>query len=111
VVLPEFVLQDTDIYKFVRTSSRQLLVDKRTVCRTAFTAEDPTLPYSNPYCCRTVLQGTHHMYEQPQEFRPERYMPGGEYDQFDDAIRAYMFLPFIQVCMAEPSKHPYVHSC
>lgn len=29
--------------------------------------------------------------------RPERFMPGGEYDQFDEAIRPYMFLPFIQV--------------
>ncbi|KAG2487471.1 hypothetical protein HYH03_013893 [Edaphochlamys debaryana] len=42
------------------------------------------------------LQGTHRMYEEPDEFRPERFMPGGEYDQFDDAVRAYMFVPFIQ---------------
>jgi hypothetical protein len=37
------------------------------------------------------------MYEAPDDFRPDRFMPGGEYDQFDDAIRAYMFVPFIQV--------------
>ena len=43
-------------------------------------------------------QGTHRLYESPDEFRPDRFMPGGEYDQFDDADRAYMFLPFIQVC-------------
>ncbi|GIL69020.1 hypothetical protein Vretimale_17394 [Volvox reticuliferus] len=42
------------------------------------------------------LQGTHRLYEAPEEFRPERFMPGGEYDNFDDAIRAYMFVPFIQ---------------
>lgn len=24
-------------------------------------------------------------------------MPGGEYDQFDEVVRSYMFLPFIQV--------------
>ncbi|GFR53077.1 hypothetical protein Agub_g15775 [Astrephomene gubernaculifera] len=42
------------------------------------------------------IQGTHRLYEQPDEFRPERFMPGGEYDKFDDATRAYMFLPFIQ---------------
>jgi hypothetical protein len=24
-------------------------------------------------------------------------MPGGEYDQFDEVVRPYMFLPFIQV--------------
>lgn len=44
-----------------------------------------------------LLKGTHHMYEEPLAFRPQRFMPGGEYDQFDDSIRAYMFLPFIQV--------------
>ncbi|PNH07696.1 Protein LUTEIN DEFICIENT 5, chloroplastic [Tetrabaena socialis] len=42
------------------------------------------------------LQGTHKMYEAPSEFRPARFMPGGEYDAFDDATRAYMFVPFIQ---------------
>ncbi|GLC42904.1 hypothetical protein PLESTB_001812700 [Pleodorina starrii] len=42
------------------------------------------------------LQATHRMYEAPDEFRPDRFMPGGEYDSFDDAIRAYMFVPFIQ---------------
>ncbi|GAX81794.1 hypothetical protein CEUSTIGMA_g9222.t1 [Chlamydomonas eustigma] len=43
-----------------------------------------------------VLQGTHNMYEDPDQFRPDRFMPGGEYEQFDDAIKAYMFVPFIQ---------------
>ena len=37
------------------------------------------------------------MYKEPDTFRPERFMPGDEYDQFDEAIRAYMFVPFIQV--------------
>jgi hypothetical protein len=36
------------------------------------------------------VQGVHQQYEQPAAWRPERYMPGGEYDQFDDAIRPYM---------------------
>jgi cytochrome P450 len=36
------------------------------------------------------------MYEDPDQFRPDRFMPGGEYEQFDDAIKAYMFVPFIQ---------------
>ena len=38
----------------------------------------------------------HEQYKDPQEFRPERFLPGGEYDQFEDEIRPYMFLPFIQ---------------
>lgn len=49
------------------------------------------------------LKGTHHMYKDPLVFRPERFMPNGEYDQFDDAIRAYMFLPFIQVGLVGPA--------
>ena len=36
------------------------------------------------------IQGIHQQYQQPQEFRPERYMPGGEYDQFPEDIRPYM---------------------
>ena len=44
-------------------------------------------------CC---ISGTHDMWEEPQEHRPERFLPGGEYDKFDDAERPYMFVPFIQ---------------
>lgn len=36
------------------------------------------------------LQGIHHQYREPSAWRPDRYMPGGEYDQFDAAIRPYM---------------------
>ena len=36
------------------------------------------------------------MYNEPSVFRPERFMPGGEYDKFEDAVRPYMFVPFIQ---------------
>ena len=43
-----------------------------------------------------VLQGTHNMYDSPSEFRPDRFMPGGEYDHFEESIRPYMFVPFIQ---------------
>lgn len=38
----------------------------------------------------------HNQWRDPTAFRPERFMPGGEYDEFDESIRAYMFLPFIQ---------------
>jgi hypothetical protein len=38
------------------------------------------------------------MYQDPQDFRPDRFMPDGEYDQFDEANRLFMFVPFIQVC-------------
>jgi N-acyl-L-homoserine lactone synthetase len=36
------------------------------------------------------LQGIHQQYKDPQRWQPERYMPGGEYDQFDESIRPYM---------------------
>ncbi len=43
------------------------------------------------------MQGTHNLYKDPSSFRPDRYLPGGEYDQFSEADRVYMFVPFIQV--------------
>lgn len=43
-----------------------------------------------------MLQGTHALWESPQTFSPDRFMPGGEFENFDDAIRQYMFVPFIQ---------------
>lgn len=34
-------------------------------------------------------QGIHHQYQDPLAFRPERFMPGGEYEQFPEDIRPY----------------------
>jgi len=42
------------------------------------------------------VQGTHDLYNEPSVFRPDRFMPGGEYDKFDETVRPYMFVPFIQ---------------
>ncbi|GBF94771.1 cytochrome P450 [Raphidocelis subcapitata] len=61
--------------------------------------EDDTLagyriPAGTMITCQ--LQSVHNQWRDPAEFRPERFMPGGEYDEFDESIRAYMFLPFIQ---------------
>lgn len=36
------------------------------------------------------LQGVHHMYKDPTAWQPERFMPGGEYDQFDEDYRPFM---------------------
>ncbi|EFJ45811.1 cytochrome P450 [Volvox carteri f. nagariensis] len=72
----------------------------RKLVRGSGAADDPVgvlghpLPKGIMVACH--LQGTHRLYEAPDEFRPERFMPEGEYDSFDDAIRAYMFVPFIQ---------------
>lgn len=41
------------------------------------------------------LKAVHHRtYADPLVFRPERFVPGGEYDQLPDDIRPYAFLPF-----------------
>ena len=42
------------------------------------------------------LQRVHHLYKDPLRWDPERFMPGGEYENFDSDIRPYMFVPFIQ---------------
>lgn len=42
------------------------------------------------------IQGVHNQWSNPTEFQPERFMPGGEFDHFDEVVRPYMFLPFIQ---------------
>jgi len=42
------------------------------------------------------LQHVHNQWRDPESFSPERFLPGGEYDQFDETLRPYMFLPFIQ---------------
>lgn len=42
------------------------------------------------------LQGCHNRWDQPTCFRPQRFLPGGEYDGFEEAIRPFMFVPFIQ---------------
>lgn len=42
------------------------------------------------------LQRVHHLYEDPLNWKPDRFMPGGEYESFSDDIRPYMFVPFIQ---------------
>jgi cytochrome P450 len=52
------------------------------------------LPKGTMVTCQ--LQCVHNQWEAPSDFRPARFLPGGEYEAFDEATRAYMFLPFIQ---------------
>ena len=44
-------------------------------------------------CTMRPAQGTHNLYKEPEVFRPERFMPGGEYDGFEEADRLFMFVP------------------
>lgn len=38
----------------------------------------------------TALKAVHQQWNDPQLWQPERFMPGGEFDQFSEDIRQYM---------------------
>ncbi len=38
----------------------------------------------------TALKAVHQQWKDPETWRPERFMPGGEFDQFPEDIRQYM---------------------
>ncbi|KAK9852339.1 hypothetical protein WJX84_006329 [Apatococcus fuscideae] len=44
-------------------------------------------------CC---LRAVHDLWKQPASWLPHRFLPGGEYESFDDDVRPFMFVPFIQ---------------
>mmetsp|Transcript_26506 Transcript_26506/g.67408 ORF Transcript_26506/g.67408 Transcript_26506/m.67408 type:complete len:518 (-) Transcript_26506:88-1641(-) len=52
------------------------------------------LPKGTMIAC--IIQGTHNLYSQPTVFRPDRFMPGGEFDQWEEGERLFTFVPFIQ---------------
>lgn len=53
-----------------------------------------TIPAGTLVMC--VLQAVHSMWKNATAWQPQRFMPGGEYEQFEEGIRPFMFLPFIQ---------------
>lgn len=68
------------------------------VVRVALKDDDDFCGFKVPCGARVMcsISGTHDLYKEPEMFRPERFMPGGEYEQFGEAERPYMFVPFIQ---------------
>lgn len=38
----------------------------------------------------TALKAVHQQWKDPEVWQPERFMPGGEFDQFAEDIRQYM---------------------
>ena len=44
-------------------------------------------------------------YQEPLAFKPERYMPGGEYDQFPEDIRPYMVRGRARAAQPLPAPH------
>jgi len=74
-------------YSIVPVVSRELSAD-----------QDELSGYSIPKGTMVIIsiRGVHAKYKNPTDFDPGRFLPGGEYDAFDDDIRPFMFLPFIQ---------------
>lgn len=68
------------------------------VCRSVGVSQDELCGHPIPKDTLVVcsLQGVHDLYKDPDTFNPDRFMPGGEYENFDGAIRPFMFVPFIQ---------------
>ena len=46
----------------------------------------------------TALKAVHQQWRDPQLWQPERFMPGGEFDQFSEDIRQYM-VGFLCACV------------
>lgn len=47
-----------------------------------------TVPRGTFVICH--LQSVHHLWKDALAWQPERFMPDGEYDQFEESIRPYM---------------------
>lgn len=56
--------------------------------------EGHSLPAGTTVICH--LQAVHHSWKDPETWRPERFLTGGEYEAFPEDIRQYKFVPFIQ---------------
>ena len=41
-------------------------------------------------CC---LRAVHDLWQQPSSWLPQRFLPGGEYESFDDDVRPFMVRP------------------
>lgn len=42
----------------------------------------------------SIKQVHHGYWKEPLAFRPDRFLPGGEYEQFPDDMRPFVFIPF-----------------
>ena len=57
------------------------------------------------------LQTVHALWAQPSAWRPERHLPGGEYDAFDADIRPYMARPRKPYAPPQNPKTPRQTKC
>ena len=56
----------------------------------------------------TALKAVHQQWKDPERWQPERFMPEGEFDQFNDDIRQYMVHAHSRTLT--PPTHPYTHT-
>ena len=55
-------------------------------------AEDELCGYVLPAGCTIIcsMKSVHQYWSNPDLWQPERFMPGGEFDSFEEGIRPYM---------------------
>lgn len=55
---------------------------------------------------RAPVQAVHKSWQHPDQWQPERFMPGNEFDNFPDDIRPYMVATDVHCSLRQLADHP-----
>lgn len=59
----------------------------------------------------TALKAVHQQWKDPQLWQPQRFMPGGEFDQFSEDIRQYMVQSVPAAIVVHCTAHDVISAC